>query len=156
MKTLTISSRVLMVLVGIIAVAFSAFYLIGYDNPYEENPSFNAPKLTNVILIISYLLIIGTILLTVFSLVMAFRNRNKSAAVVNNVPAARIAYIVSGSVVLLLVLTFLFGSSAPMTINGKQYAQTLWLKTADMFIFTALAMLVAAIAAVAYSSLNKR
>jgi hypothetical protein len=156
MKTLTISSRVLMVLVGIIAVAFGAFYLIGYDNPYEENPSFNAPKLTNVILIISYLLIIGTILLTVFSLVMAFRNRNKSAAVVNNVPAARIAYIVSGSVVLLLVLTFLFGSSAPMTINGKQYAQTLWLKTADMFIFTALAMLVAAIAAVAYSSLNKR
>jgi TRAP-type C4-dicarboxylate transport system permease small subunit len=156
MKTLTISSRVLMVLVGIIAVAFGAFYLIGYDNPYEENPSFNAPKLTNVILIISYLLIIGTILLTVFSLVMAFRNRNKSAAVVNNVPAARIAYIVSGSVVLLLVLTFLFGSSAPMTINGKQYAQTLWLKTAYMFIFTALAMLVAAIAAVAYSSLNKR
>lgn len=156
MKTLTISSRVLMVLVGIIAVAFGAFYLIGYDNPYEENPSFNAPKLTNVILIISYLLIIGTILLTVFSLVMAFRNRNKSAAVVNNVPAARISYIVSGSVVLLLVLTFLFGSSAPMTINGKQYAQTLWLKTADMFIFTALAMLVAAIAAVAYSSLNKR
>lgn len=156
MKTLTISSRVLMVLVGIIAVAVGAFYLIGYDNPYEENPSFNAPKLTNVILIISYLLIIGTILLTVFSLVMAFRNRNKSAAVVNNVPAARIAYIVSGSVVLLLVLTFLFGSSAPMTINGKQYAQTLWLKTADMFIFTALAMLVAAVAAVAYSSLNKR
>lgn len=156
MKTLTISSRVLMVLVGIIAVAFGAFYLIGYDNPYEENPSFNAPKLTNVILIISYLLIIGTILLTVFSLVMAFRNRNKSAAVVNNVPAARIAYIVSGSVVLLLVLTFLFGSSAPMTINGKQYAQTLWLKTADMFIFTALAMLVAAVAAVAYSSFNKR
>lgn len=156
MKTLTISSRVLMVLVGIIAVAFGAFYLIGYDNPYEENPSFNAPKLTNVILIISYLLIIGTILLTVFSLVMAFRNRNKSAAVVNNVPAARIAYIVSGSVVLLLVLTFLFGSSAPMAINGKQYAQTLWLKTADMFIFTALAMLVAAVAAVAYSSLNKR
>ncbi len=156
MKTLTISSRVLMVLVGIIAVAFGAFYLIGYDNPYEENPSFNAPKLTNVILIISYLLIIGTILLTVFSLVMAFRNRNKSAAVVNNVPAARIAYIVSGSVVLLLVLTFLFGSSSPMTINGKQYAQTLWLKTADMFIFTALAMLVAAVAAVAYSSLNKR
>ena len=156
MKTLTISSRVLMVLVGIIAVAFGAFYLIGYDNPYKENPSFNAPKLTNVILIISYLLIIGTILLTVFSLVMAFRNRNKSAAVVNNVPAARIAYIVSGSVVLLLVLTFLFGSSAPMTINGKQYAQTLWLKTADMFIFTALAMLVAAVAAVAYSSLNKR
>ena len=97
MKTQVISSRVLMVLVGIIAIAFGAFYLIGYDNPYEENPAFNAPKLTNIILIITYLLIIGTIGLTVFSLVMAYRNRNKSAAVVNNVPAARIAYIISGA-----------------------------------------------------------
>ena len=143
-----------MVLVGIIAIAFGAFYLIGYDNPYEENPAFNAPKLTNIILIITYLLIIGTIGLTVFSLVMAYRNRNKSAVVVNNVPAARIAYIISGSVVLLLVLTFLLGSSAPMAINGEQYAQTLWLKTADMFIYTALIMLIAAIVAVAYTSLN--
>ena len=153
MKTQVISSRVLMVLVGIIAIAFGAFYLIGYDNPYEENPAFNAPKLTNIILIITYMLIIGTIGLTVFSLVMAYRNRNKSAAVVNNA-AARIAYIISGSVVLLLVLTFLLGSSAPMTINGEQYAQTMWLKTADMFIYTALIMLIAAIAAVAYTSLN--
>ena len=154
MKTQIISVRVLMVLIGIIAVTFCAFFLIGYDNPYEENPAFNAPRLTNVIIIISYLLIIGTIALTVFSLVMAYRNRNKSAAVVNNVPAARIAYIISGGVVALFILTFLFGSSAPMVINGEQFTQTLWLKTADMFIFTAIAMLVVAIAAVAYSSIK--
>jgi hypothetical protein len=143
-----------MVLVGIIAVVFCAFFLIGYDNPYEENPAFNAPRLTNLIIILSYLLIIGTLALTIFSLVMAYRNRNKSAAVVNNVPAARIAYIISGGVVALLILTFLFGSSAPMVINGEQYTQTLWLKTADMFIFTAIAMLIVAIAAVAYSSIK--
>lgn len=143
-----------MVLIGIIAVTFCAFFLIGYDNPYEENPAFNAPRLTNVIIILSYLLIIGTLALTVFSLVMAYRNRNKSAAVVNNVPAARIAYIISGGVVALFILTFLFGSSAPMVINGEQFTQTLWLKTADMFIFTAIAMLVVAIAAVAYSSIK--
>ncbi|MBO4786817.1 MAG: hypothetical protein J5510_07100 [Prevotella sp.] len=143
-----------MVLVGIIAVIFCAFFLIGYDNPYEDNPAFNAPRLTNLIIILSYLLIIGTLALTIFSLVMAYRNRNKSAAVVNNVPAARIAYIISGGVVALLILTFLFGSSAPMVINGEQYTQTLWLKTADMFIFTAIAMLIVAIAAVAYSSIK--
>lgn len=154
MSTQRLSARILMVLVGIIAVVFCAFFLIGYDNPYEENPAFNAPRLTNLIIILSYLLIIGTLALTVFSLVMAYRNRNKSAAVVNNVPAARIAYIISGGVVALLILTFLFGSSAPMVINGEQYTQTLWLKTADMFIFTAIAMLVVAIAAVAYSSIK--
>lgn len=154
MCTQRLSARILMVLVGIIAVVFCAFFLIGYDNPYEENPAFNAPRLTNLIIILSYLLIIGTLALTIFSLVMAYRNRNKSAAVVNNVPAARIAYIISGGVVALLILTFLFGSSAPMVINGEQYTQTLWLKTADMFIFTAIAMLVLAIAAVAYSSIK--
>ena len=154
MSTQRLSARILMVLVGIIAVVFCAFFLIGYDNPYEENPAFNAPRLTNLIIILSYLLIIGTLALTIFSLVMAYRNRNKSAAVVNNVPAARIAYIISGGVVALLILTFLFGSSAPMVINGEQYNQTLWLKTADMFIFTAIAMLVVAIAAVEYSSIK--
>lgn len=154
MSTQRLSARILMVLVGIIAVVFCAFFLIGYDNPYEENPAFNAPRLTNLIIILSYLLIIGTLALTIFSLVMAYRNRNKSVAVVNNVPAARIAYIISGGVVALLILTFLFGSSAPMVINGEQYTQTLWLKTADMFIFTAIAMLVVAIAAVAYSSIK--
>lgn len=154
MSTQRLSARILMVLVGITAVVFCAFFLIGYDNPYEENPAFNAPRLTNLIIILSYLLIIGTLALTIFSLVMAYRNRNKSAAVVNNVPAARIAYIISGGVVALLILTFLFGSSAPMVINGEQYTQTLWLKTADMFIFTAIAMLIVAIAAVAYSSIK--
>lgn len=154
MSTQRLSARILMVLVGIIAVIFCAFFLIGYDNPYEDNPAFNAPRLTNLIIILSYLLIIGTLALTIFSLVMAYRNRNKSAAVVNNVPAARIAYIISGGVVALLILTFLFGSSAPMVINGEQYTQTLWLKTADMFIFTAIAMLIVAIAAVAYSSIK--
>lgn len=154
MSTQRLSARILMVLVGIIAVIFCAFFLIGYDNSYEDNPAFNAPRLTNLIIILSYLLIIGTLALTIFSLVMAYRNRNKSAAVVNNVPAARIAYIISGGVVALLILTFLFGSSAPMVINGEQYTQTLWLKTADMFIFTAIAMLIVAIAAVAYSSIK--
>lgn len=155
MSTQRLSARVLMVLVGIIAVVFCAFFLIGYDNPYEENPAFNAPRLTNLIIILTYLLIIGTLALTAFSLVMAYRNRNKNAAVVNNVPASRIAYSISGGVVALLILTFLFGSSAPMVINGEQYAQTLWLKTADMFIFTAIALLVVAIAAVAYSSFRR-
>lgn len=155
MSTQRLSARVLMVLVGIIAVVFCAFFLIGYDNPYEENPAFNAPRLTNLIIILTYLLIIGTLALTAFSLVMAYRNRNKNAAVVNNVPASRIAYSISGGVVALLILTFLFGSSAPMVINGEQYAQTLWLKTADMFIFTAIALLVVAIVAVAYSSFRR-
>lgn len=155
-KSQQLSSRVLMAIVGIIAVTFGAFFLIGYDNPFEDNPTFNAPRLINVVLVTAYLLLIGTVAVTAISLVMAYRNRNKSAAVVNNVPAARIAYAISGGVVLLLILTFLLGSSAPMTINGTEYGQKIWLKTADMFIFTALVMIVVAIAAVVFSTLKNR
>ncbi|WP_455094516.1 hypothetical protein [Prevotella koreensis] len=154
LNTKRISGRVLMVLVGIIAATFCAFFLIGYDNPYEENPTFNAPQLTPVILLLACVMTVGAVTLAVVSLVMTFRRRDKSAAVVNNVPAARIAYMVAGGVALALVLTFLLGSSAPMSINGSPYAHTLWLKTADMFIYTAIAMLVAAVVAVAVSMLK--
>ena len=39
-----------------------------------------------------------------------------------------------------------------MMINGQKYADTLWLKAADMFIYTALLLLIAAIGAVVYGA----
>ncbi|MDD7317529.1 MAG: hypothetical protein SOZ80_07620 [Prevotella sp.] len=156
LDTKRISGRVLIILVGIIAAAFCAFFFIGYDNPYEENPSFNSPKLTGVIILLSVVMTAGTLALAIVSLVITLRRRDKSAAVVNNVPAARIAYMVTGGVAAVLVLTFLLGSASPMTVNGEPYVHTFWLKTADMFIYTAVTMLVVAAVAVAVSMLKVR
>ena len=43
-----------------------------------------------------------------------------------------------------------------MNINGTQYAQTLWLKTADMFIYTAVAMIAVAVALVVIFMVKSR
>ena len=46
-----VSTRVLYVLVALAVVVFGAFFLIGYDQPYEDDPQFNAPVLTDVVLV---------------------------------------------------------------------------------------------------------
>lgn len=38
-----LSQRLLYILVGVSAVVFALFYLVGYDLPFDENPDFNAP-----------------------------------------------------------------------------------------------------------------
>lgn len=46
----------------------------------------------------------------------------------------------------------LLGGSAPMLINGENYADWLWLKLSDMFVITSLLMLVAGIGAVCFGA----
>ena len=117
---------------------------------------FNAPRLTSFVLILAYVMTIGAFVLSAVSIIMALRRRDKESAVVNNIPATRIAFAVTGGVAALLLLTFLIGSAAPMNINGTQYAQTLWLKTADMFIYTAVAMIAVAVALVVIFMVKSR
>jgi hypothetical protein len=51
-----------------------------------------------------------------------------------------------------MLLTFLVGSSSPMLINGEWFRDTLWLKLTDMFIWTAIILLVLAAIGVALGS----
>ena len=59
-----------------------------------------------------------------------------------------------------LVIAFLIGSSQGVEVNGKQYDDALWLRTADMFVIASVAMIVLAVGLVAFASiksyLNKR
>lgn len=49
-STEKISQRVFYCLLGLAALVFALFFLVGYDMPFEENPDFNAPLFTNVLL----------------------------------------------------------------------------------------------------------
>ena len=51
-----------------------------------------------------------------------------------------------------LLFYLLLGGSAPMLINGENYADWLWLKLSDMFVITSLLMLVAGIGAVCFGA----
>lgn len=145
-------SRVLYVLVGLSVVVFALFWLIGYDRPFDEDGNFNAPLFTDVLLVFMLLLTAGACGVAVWSAIRSNKASGGGERVVNNIPVRMIGRCVVGGTALALVLTFLFGSSAPMKINGADYADTFWLKASDMFVATSLLMIVAAVGAVVYGA----
>lgn len=145
-------SRVLYVLVGFIVVVFALFWLVGYDRPFDEDGNFNAPLLTDVLLVFMLILTAGACGVAVWSAIRSNKASGGGERVVNNIPVRMIGRCVAGGTALALVLTFLFGSSAPMKINGADYADTFWLKASDMFVATSLLMIVAAVGAVVYGA----
>jgi hypothetical protein len=44
--------------------------------------------------------------------------------------------------VLLLLVTFLLGSSKPIVTNGELFTDVFWLKTTDMFIYTSILLVI--------------
>lgn len=150
LKTEQISTRILYSLVGVTTVLFVLFYLVGYDMPFMYEPEYNAPLFTDVLLSFMYLMVAAAVAVAAFAVVRGYRRRT-AQKVVNGIPAWRIAWGTVGLLMGLLVLTFLLGSSSPLTVNGKPFADVFWLKTTDMFIYTTLILMLVATAAVCLS-----
>lgn len=151
-----ISRRVLYMLVGLTAVVFLLFYIVGFSRPSLLDPGFNDPVFTPVVLIFGVLLIIGALAVALWSAIRAHRRGGREAGVENGIPVARIARIVVVALVAALLLFFLTGSTAAIRINGTAYAETFWLRAADMFIRTAGLLLIAAIGLAVYMQVRKR
>ncbi len=147
-----ISRRVLYILVGTTVVLFAAFRFVGFDMPYLDNPDFNAPLLTGVLVWFMSLLVVVAFAVTVCSAVSGMRKSRDEARVVNGVPAARIAWTTAGGTLVLIIVTLALGSTDALVVNGASYTDTFWLRVADMFVNTSLIMTVIAIIAVAFGA----
>lgn len=145
-------SRVLYVLSGITVLVFALFWLVGFDRPYEDDGNFNAPLFTDVLLVLMLLLTAGAIGVAAWSAVRSGKVSGGGERVVNNIPVRKIGLAVAVGTVIMLLLTFLLASSAPMKINGLNYTDTFWLRTSGMFVSTTLVMIFVAIAAVVYGA----
>lgn len=145
-------SRVLYVLVGVIALVFLMFWLIGYDMPFEDDPNFNAPLFTDLLLVVMLLILLFAIATAVWSLWRSFKVSGRGDRYSNNIPVRKIGTIVAVGTFVVMVLTFFIGSTEPMTINGAKYDDVLGLRLADMFVATSMIMIAAAVAAVIYGS----
>lgn len=147
---------VLYALMAVIAVVFALFFLVGYDRPYEENPNFSEPWLTGTVVSFVLLLLLVAVIVAVWSVVKSLRARQRELTNDNGVPARRIALGVSVGALIIMVVTWLVGSSREMLINGHPFSDSFWLKTADMFVYSVLILLAATIVAVIYSSYRSR
>ena len=45
-----LSSRIFYIIIGVIVVLFALFWIIGYDMPYDDNPDYSAPLLTDALI----------------------------------------------------------------------------------------------------------
>lgn len=142
-----ISQRVLYVLIGIAALVFVLFFSVGFYAPFAENPAFNAPLLTDALIVFMWILLGLTVLVMLLSVFHTVKTISVKQRVVNGIPTYKITIAVFGTTFLCLVLSFLFGSSESMVINGATYADKFWLKASDMFVTSSLVLLLAAIGA---------
>ena len=147
-----ISQRVFYLLVGVSVIVFALFFLVGYDMPFEENPDFNAPLFTNLLLGLMTLLLIAAFGLAIVSLVNGYKKTIRGKTGTNGIPENKIFCFTWLGTLALLVLTFFLGSSAPLFVNGEKFKDWTWLKASDMFVYTSIVMLVLAIASVIFGA----
>lgn len=100
-----ISQQVFYIMIGLAVLVFGLFFLVGYDLPFEENPDFNAPLFTDVLILLMWLFLIEGTGLAVFSMIRDYRS-SKSEAVVNGIPVRRIFRITWIGTLAVLLLTF--------------------------------------------------
>ena len=97
------------------------------------------------ILAAGYGLLTLTVIIMLVSLVISVHRRNTMLVMVKGIPAAGIALASVLMLVVVLVVTFLFSSSNTIVVNGKEYAERLWLRISDMFIGTIVVMALLAV-----------
>ena len=148
-----ISAIVFYTLLGMSALLFVLFRLVGFDMPYFENPEYNAPLLTGVLISYMLLLVAVALVLAVYSFVRSARINRKENRVVNNIPA-HVATVVGTAA--LLALTFALSGTGALTVNGARYDSVIGLRASGMFIDTSLALIATAIAAVAFGAIRNR
>lgn len=155
MKTEQITGRLLYGLVGLAAVVFLLFYLVGYNMPYVFDPEYNAPLFTDVVIVFMYLMVAAGVAAAVYAVVME-RKRRSRQSVENGIPVGKIERGTLVLLVALLAVSFLLGSSAPIKVDGEVFDSVFWLKATDMLIYTSLALIAVAVAAVVFSVAGNR
>ncbi len=151
-----ISQRVLYIILGITVLVFMGFYLLGYDTPFADDASFKAPLLTDGVLVWMYILIVFALIIMLYSLYNSIRSVKIEGKVVNGIPKRKITILVIVGMLVVLLLTFLFGTTTSMQINGEMFTDKFWLQAADMFVNTILVMLLVSIGAVIFGATRYR
>lgn len=140
-----ISKRVLYCLVAIIFAVFSLFFFCDFDRPFIDNPDFNDPLLTDVVLLLMGLMVVCGLVFALCSMFLSWKKRGKDNGIYNHISVRRNAYLVGGGTLFLLLVTFILGNSHPIQVNGEEYSHSVWLKMADMFIYSGIILICVAI-----------
>jgi hypothetical protein len=108
----------------------------------------SSPLFIELLLWTIYVLLAVALGLTCWSLLHNFRLQGHGPVRSNGIPVGRIAWSIAILFAATMGLTFATGSTASLTINGRVFSDTFWLRTSDMFINTSLILIIVAIAGI--------
>lgn len=153
---------ILWALGGISAVILLLFVLVGFDTPYEENPTFTEPVLTDLLLIWTAILTVLAIVVTCWGLFNSLTTKGtgtmKEKGLIAN--TGSIAWgICAASIVLGAVLGFA-NSGETMLINGQNFnvdgANALDIVMTDISMVAIAVLFVATLVVTAMSMMPKK
>ncbi len=121
MKEAKISNYVLIGLSAISIIVLIAFMGVGFDTPFEDNPSFKAPQLTDLLMCWTYGLIVITLVLSVWSIIMQI-TKGKSSLSEPGL-AGKTDIIAVGILILSIVIGAVYGAmdTEMLNINNKAW-----------------------------------
>ncbi|MBR3531499.1 MAG: hypothetical protein IKN83_09050 [Bacteroidaceae bacterium] len=153
MNTDKIAKYLLWTMMGISIVVFVLFFLVGFDTPFEDNPKYNNPKLTDAVLILSYALVIIAIVATIWSAIKQVTVGGNSTAKDKGI-AGRTGLIAVVILVVSLVIGLIVGfanKGETMLINGKDWNNPADIIITDTSMVSIIILGVVSIIAVIYS-----
>lgn len=152
-KSLTVAKYVAS---AVIALVFMLYYLVGYNEPAPWDDRYNAPVLTDLLILTMALLLVLSLVAVMFSVARSAKV-NKEQRVVNGVRALAIRYSVGVCVVVLMIGTFALMPTDEILVNGSAFDDTLWLRAANMFVVSSVVLMIGAVGAIVFGLLkNKR
>ena len=118
----------------------------------------SSPVFVELLLWLLYGLLTVAVVLTLWSALRSIRLQGRGVVVSNGIPVGRIAWGVAAMVLVLLIVTYFLGSTAPLVVNGIVFSDAFWLRASDMFIYTSLLLIAIAVLGVLFgvSGLSRR
>lgn len=97
----------------------------------------------DAVLVCIYVVICVALAAVCVSVLLSFKRRSHREGMENGIRVSRVAWGTAAAVAACLALTFALGSPEPGVPGGGMPGEALWLRAADMFIYTVAAQLVA-------------
>lgn len=151
-----ISHLFMYVMMGIIAFVFLLYYLVGYNAPAAWDEKYNSPLLTDLVIFLMMILLVGALIAVSCSKLLSLR-KNQAPAVVNGIHGKRVTWCVTGGVIAILAVTCLALPTDRLFVNGEAFDDALWLHVTNMFVASSLVLIVVGLCAIVFGMFqNKR
>ena len=158
-KVEKISKITLWVLIGITIVVMALFLLVGYDNKYEENPNFNDPQLTDLLIVWTYILIGAACVATIGAVIYGFVNGSNKSKNEDIGMASKAGLIAWGTFIVSIIIGLVMGFAGKdevLLINGKDWNVPSDIILTDMSMVSILILTIVTVAATVFSMVTNK